>query len=83
MADVDVSKLQEMVQRMMEQVTVMHAELRREIVALRFDMESGFRALEQRLDAQMVERFRINERLEGIGHQIGAITKRLDRLEQP
>jgi len=53
MADVDVSKLQEMVQRMMEQVTVMHAELRREIAALRFDMESGFRALEQRLDARI------------------------------
>jgi len=59
----------------------MRAEFRREISTLRFDVENGFRALEQRLDGQMVERLRFNERLDGIGHQIRTLMQRLDRMD--
>jgi len=81
MAEVDISMIQKMVQQVLDQNDAMRAEFRREISTLRFDVENGFRALEQRLDGQMVERLRLNERLDGIGHQIRTLIQRLDKMD--
>jgi len=81
MAEVDITMIQKMVQQVLDQNDAMRAEFRREISTLRFDVENGFRALEQRLDGQMVERLRFNERLDGIGHQIRTLMQRLDRMD--
>jgi len=81
MAEVDITMIQKMVQQVLDQNDAMRAEFRREISTLRFDVENGFRALEQRLDGQMVERLRFNERLDGIVHQIRTLMQRLDRMD--
>ena len=82
MAELHLNALQEMVQRIEALVTEtlnLRSELQNNLGKLRFEVEAEFRAIEHRLDSQIVDRHRIHRTLR---HKIGTIEKRLDRLDQ-
>ena len=66
MTEPDFTLLQRMIQSVLDQLG---------------DVRLRLTGIEQRLDGQMVERWRLAERLDGLGSQIGEIQKRLDNLE--
>ena len=82
MADLHLNALQEMVQRveaLMTEILNLRTELQNNLGKLRFEVETEFRAIEQRLDSQIVDRHRIHRTLR---NKIGTIEKRLDRLDR-
>jgi hypothetical protein len=84
MAEPDLSALQTLVQRVLEQTDLMLqkaaskdavALLRDDLVLLRGQVERGLDAVSQRLDGQMLRNQRQDERLDGIGEQVKRSTR--------
>ena len=82
MAFLHLNALQEMVQRieaLATEILNLRTELQNNLGKLRFEVGTEFRAIEQRLESQIVDRHRIHRTLR---HKIGTIEKRLDRLDR-